>query len=95
MKKEAAKEEDKSKVSLPQVPGQSMASVQELKTELEKARATSNYPLKVSILGTLIRKVEAKQEKIALLEEKFYALGSLKLGKMLEETSQQLMKLDP
>lgn len=67
-------EEKKSKISLPIISGQQVASLEELLSELTNARMANNVPLKVSLLGSIVKKVTSTSEKIKYLEEKFYCV---------------------
>ena len=73
MKSQQDSHDQKQKISLPIVNGQNAASLQELLNELNNARVSDNIPLKVSLLGSIIKKVSTKGEKIKYLEEKFFA----------------------
>lgn len=83
------------KVSFPIAPGQNLASLDELKQDLETARASKNHKSIVSLCSSCAKKAPTKEEKIKFLAEKYRSLEALNLPKLCEETINEILIVDP
>ncbi|CAI2379944.1 unnamed protein product [Moneuplotes crassus] len=83
------------KISFPLVPGQAVATLEELVVDLEKARSSKNHKLIVSLCSTCSKKVTDPGEKVRYLSEKFRSLEALDLPKLCEETANEILKYEP
>jgi tetratricopeptide (TPR) repeat protein len=86
------KGESNKKLAYPMIPGQSMASVSDLKRELEKAR--DNIPLTVSLLNTLIDKLP-REEKSTYLKQKIKICIDQNRLTEAEEDLRNLLQIEP
>ena len=89
------KHSNSEKISFPLAPGQNVASLEELKVDLEKARKASNHKMIVSLCSSCARKATSDDEKIKYLSEKFKSLQKLKMHKLCEEVAQEILIIDP
>lgn len=80
------------KLAYPMIPGQIMASVSELKKELQKAR--ENIPLTVSLLNTLIDKLPRDEKPVYLKQKIQVCLDQNRLTEA-EEDLRNLLQIEP